>query len=189
MDIQSEELSRRLALSDDRAALLRGPEGRTLVRPVARLGQPYDLLTLNFPSGALGVAAPGSGTAADDSAPIVIDPMIALSPYELLWADPLNFDVDDAALGGSFSAFLVLMLDDDTEFGLTAMQLVCASGGACSASGPLANAVESIGRARRIKSVHARLQASGAGSAAASLPLGPVEVRLLRAKLGRTYAH
>jgi hypothetical protein len=189
MEIQSEELARRQALEADHVELLRGREGKTRVRPAARVGQPYDKLVLNFPAATINLAAPGAGTVVADSAPLLFDPHFSLSPYVLLLPDPLNLEVDDAALGGSFSSFLMLTFDDDSEFGLNAMQLLCQTTGECSVGGPLVNFVASIGASRKIKAARLRLQASGAGSAMASVSVGPVEMLLIRSKLSRTITY
>lgn len=179
------DLLRRLTLENEALARRRGPHGRTLVRPAARLGQPYDLLRLNFPAETLSLAPGGAGYAS--SAPLAIDPQVPLGPYHLVWPEVLNFEVDNAALRGGFASFIAITLDDDSEVELNGTQMICDTGGFASISGPLPNAVAGIGSARKIKSARVRLQAGGPGTATASLVVGTVEVYLIRSRLGRTF--
>ncbi len=180
-----EELARRLALETQDGVLRRGPQGRTRVRPAARLGQPYDLVKLYFPAGSLSLApAPGT-TVYANSVFIDFDPLVPLSPFSYLWPDILSYDVDDAALGGAFVSFLSLKLDDDSEVGLHGTQLICQPSGAVSVSGPTFNDVSGFVPGRSIKSARVRLQADGPGTATASLALGEVDLYLFRARKGR----
>lgn len=183
---EDSELLRRLTLENEALARRRGPHGRTLVRPAARIGQPYDLLRLNFTAETL-TLSPDVSTEYASSAPLAIDPQIPLGAYNLVWPEVLNFEVDNAALRGTFVSFLAITLDDDSEFELNGAQMICDTGGFASISGPLPNDVASIGSGRKIKSARIRLQADGPGTATASLAVGTVEVYLIRSRLGRTF--
>lgn len=185
MHFDDSETQHKLALQAERDDLRRGPQGRIRVRPAARLGTPYDQLQLQFGSGTLSVQA-GSGTNYASSSDLDLSPQLPLAPYVFVWPDILNFEIDDAALGGSFVSFLALKLDDDSEVQLNGTQMI-ASSGAASVSGPLFNDAAALGAGRLIKSARVRLQANGPGSATASLALGLVEVYLLRGQLGQTF--
>ncbi|HYF49522.1 MAG TPA: hypothetical protein VEJ63_08955 [Planctomycetota bacterium] len=186
MHLQDTDLARALALEAEALERRRGITGRTKVRPAARIGQPYDILELNFAPQTLTLAPAGS-TQYASSAEITLPTQVPLASYSLLVPDVLAFEVDDASLGGAFVSFLNLKLDDDTLVALNGTQMICsAPGGQVSINGPTLNDVVSIGVTRKIKAAKVMLQADSPGTATASLPVGQVQMWMFRSRLGRT---
>jgi len=186
MHLQDEDLSRALALEAEALALRRGIQGRTRVRPAARIGQPYDILELNFAHETL-TLTPSLITEYANSAGVVLPAQLPLGGYSLLAPDILAFEIDDPTLGGAFVSYLTLVLDDDSEVALNGSQLICTpTTGQTSFNGPALNDVALIGASRKIKAARVTLQADGPGSATASLSVGPVQMWLFRSRQGRT---
>jgi hypothetical protein len=186
MHLQDADLSRALALEAEAIQRRRGPQGKTKVRPAARIGQPYDVLTLNFTPQIL-TRAVGVGTQYASSASLAITPAIPLGGYSLLWPDIVAMEVNNAALGGNFVSFLAITLDDASEFALNGTQMICTNpSGKASVNGPTFNDVAAIGPARSIVSARIRLQANGPGTATATAGVDSLDLYLFRSRLGRT---
>ncbi|MBE7463832.1 MAG: hypothetical protein HS116_10035 [Planctomycetes bacterium] len=176
---------RKLALGERARALAAGPAGRTRVRPAGAMGQPYDVLAIDFYDGGdLSVQPVPGDTAFAYGAAVAIDPPWALHPFSLLWCESPPLELDDAALGGTFLSFVELTLDDASVAALNPLR-VSADGGAVYAEPGFLNPVETIGPSRRIVSARRVLQADGPGTATATVFPGLAFLVFFRSREGR----
>jgi hypothetical protein len=166
----------------NRRARWRGFRETQRVRPAGLFGQPHDLLELDFHGPTLEAQAGGGGTVLAYSTSLDLDPPLALSAYALLWPSLPGLDLDDAALGGLFQAFLEFTLDDEASVPLNPLLVDAPGGGAVYVFPPLLTEAESLGVDRPVVQARLVLQADGPGSATATLAPGYLDLYLFRSR-------